>query len=104
MYGLCVCSEFSDIFDLDHFKNVLGNDVRIVSSLPSTHVMTRPVEEKRTPLHASPEWIRSFHQKGEKKFKSRKVLEFLPLEKFKSNLKNGMQEKDGDHNIFLVRP
>ncbi|KAI3448932.1 hypothetical protein Pfo_005597 [Paulownia fortunei] len=52
-------SEFADIFDLDHFKNVLANDVRIVSSLPSTHLMTRPVEEKRTPLHASPEWIRS---------------------------------------------
>lgn len=53
------CSEFSDIFDLDHFKNVLANDVRIVNSLPSTHLMTRPVEEKRTPLHASPEWIRT---------------------------------------------
>ncbi|KAI3444955.1 hypothetical protein Pfo_001620 [Paulownia fortunei] len=52
-------SEFSDIFDLDHFKNVLANDVRIVSSLPSTHLMTRPVEEKRTPLHVSPQWIRS---------------------------------------------
>lgn len=54
-------SEFSDIFDLDHFKEVLADDVRIVSSLPSTHVMTRPVEEKRTPLHASPEWIRSHY-------------------------------------------
>ncbi|KAL0411299.1 UNVERIFIED_CONTAM: O-fucosyltransferase 20 [Sesamum latifolium] len=52
-------SEFADIFDLEHFKNVLANDVRIVSSLPSTHLMTRPVEEKRTPLHVSPEWIRS---------------------------------------------
>ncbi|XP_047957062.1 O-fucosyltransferase 20-like [Salvia hispanica] len=52
-------SEFSDIFDLDHFKSVLGGDVRIVNSLPSTHLMTRPVEEKTTPLHASPEWIRS---------------------------------------------
>lgn len=52
-------SEFSDIFDLDHFKNVLANDVRIVNSLPSTHLMTRPVEEKRTPLHVSPEWIRT---------------------------------------------
>lgn len=56
-------SEFSDIFDLDHFKNVLANDVRIVSSLPSTHLMTRPVEEKRTPLHASSEWIRSHYHK-----------------------------------------
>ncbi|KAK4476411.1 hypothetical protein RD792_015562 [Penstemon davidsonii] len=56
-------SEFSDIFDLDNFKNVLANDIRIVSSLPSTHVMTRPVEEKRTPLHVSPQWIRSRYLK-----------------------------------------
>ncbi|KAL8500725.1 hypothetical protein ACS0TY_020345 [Phlomoides rotata] len=56
-------SEFSDIFDLEHFKNVLANDVRIVSLLPSTHLMTRPVEEKTTPLHVSPEWIRSRYLK-----------------------------------------
>ncbi|KAL5983311.1 O-fucosyltransferase 20 [Asimina triloba] len=52
-------SEFSDIFDLEHFKGTLENDVHIVSSLPSTHLMSRPVEEKRTPLHVSPRWIRS---------------------------------------------
>ncbi|XP_020697304.1 O-fucosyltransferase 20 isoform X1 [Dendrobium catenatum] len=52
-------SEFSDIFDLDHLKKALADDVRVVSSLPSTHLMTRPVEEKRTPLHVSPQWIRS---------------------------------------------
>ncbi|KAK8639884.1 hypothetical protein V6N13_138250 [Hibiscus sabdariffa] len=56
-------SEFSDIFDLAHFKNVLADDVRILSSLPSTHVMTRPVEERRTPLHVSPNWIRSRYLK-----------------------------------------
>ncbi|KAF3451149.1 hypothetical protein FNV43_RR07240 [Rhamnella rubrinervis] len=56
-------SEFSDIFDLENFKKVLAHDVHIVSSLPSTHVMTRPVEEKRTPLHASPNWIRSRYLK-----------------------------------------
>ncbi|KAI6675828.1 hypothetical protein NL676_036624 [Syzygium grande] len=56
-------SEFSDIFDLDHFKRVLADDVHIVSSLPSTHIMTRPVEEKRTPLHVSPGWIRSRYLK-----------------------------------------
>ncbi|KAG2326099.1 hypothetical protein Bca52824_008827 [Brassica carinata] len=56
-------SEFADIFDLEHFKNVLADDVHIVSSLPSTHVMTRPVEEKRTPLHASPQWIRAHYLK-----------------------------------------
>lgn len=53
------CSEFSDIFDLEHFKNVLADDVHIVSSLPSTHLMTRPVEEKSPPHHVSPSWIRS---------------------------------------------
>ncbi|CAA0820722.1 O-fucosyltransferase family protein [Striga hermonthica] len=56
-------SEFIDIFDLDHFKSVLSDDVRIVSSLPSTHLMTRPVEEKRTPLHASANWIRSHYSR-----------------------------------------
>ncbi|KAG1327193.1 O-fucosyltransferase 20 [Cocos nucifera] len=56
-------SEFSDIFDLEHFKRVLAGDVRVVSSLPSTHIMTRPVEEKRTPLHVSPRWIRSRYLK-----------------------------------------
>ncbi|XP_030439579.1 O-fucosyltransferase 20-like [Syzygium oleosum] len=56
-------SEFSDIFDLDHFKRILADDVHIVSSLPSTHIMTRPVEEKRTPLHVSPGWIRSRYLK-----------------------------------------
>ncbi|EEF41735.1 O-fucosyltransferase 20 [Ricinus communis] len=56
-------SEFSDIFDLEYFKRVLANDVRIVSSLPSTHIMTRPVEEKRTPLHVSPQWIRARYLK-----------------------------------------
>lgn len=56
-------SEFSDIFDMEHFKRVLANDVRIVSSLPSTHLMSRPVEEKRTPLHVSPQWIRARYLK-----------------------------------------
>lgn len=56
-------SEFSDIFDMEHFKSVLADDVRVVSSLPSTHLMTRPVEEKRTPLHVSPRWIRQRYQR-----------------------------------------
>ncbi|EPS73933.1 hypothetical protein M569_00823, partial [Genlisea aurea] len=56
-------SEFSDVFDLGHFKGTLADDVRIVSSLPSTHLMTRPVEEKRIPIRASPEWIASRYLK-----------------------------------------
>ncbi|GKA65345.1 O-fucosyltransferase 20-like protein [Tanacetum coccineum] len=52
-------SEFSDIFDVEHFKEALADDVRIISSLPSNHLMSRPVEEKHTPLHVSPNWIRA---------------------------------------------
>ncbi|XP_061356889.1 O-fucosyltransferase 20 isoform X2 [Gastrolobium bilobum] len=55
-------SEFADIFDLEHFKNVLANDVRVVSALPSTHLMTRPVEGS-PPLHVTPSWIRSRYLK-----------------------------------------
>ncbi|KZV47228.1 hypothetical protein F511_07651 [Dorcoceras hygrometricum] len=54
-------SEFSDIFDLDHFKSVLANDVRIVSSLPSTHLMMH-VEGEGTPRHLSVQWIRSSYR------------------------------------------
>lgn len=57
------CSEFSDIFDAEHFKETLKDDVRIVSSLPSTHIMFRPTEEKNTPLDASPRWLRAHYAK-----------------------------------------
>ncbi|KAI3745581.1 hypothetical protein L6452_07981 [Arctium lappa] len=60
-------SEFSDIFDVDHFKEALADDVRIISSLPSNHLMSRPVEEKHTPLHVSPQWIRSRYLKRMKR-------------------------------------
>ncbi|RZB89958.1 O-fucosyltransferase 20 isoform B [Glycine soja] len=53
-------SEFADIFDLEHFKSVLADDVRVVSALPSTHLMTRPVEGSPIP-HATPSWIRSHY-------------------------------------------
>nr|XP_023927626.1 O-fucosyltransferase 20 [Quercus suber] len=53
-------SEFSDIFDLEHFKRVLTDDVRIVSALPSTHLMTKPVESSPLP-HATPQWIRGHY-------------------------------------------
>jgi len=58
--GFPFCSEFADIFDLEHFKSVLADDVRVVSSLPSTHLMTRPVEGSPPP-HATPSWIRSHY-------------------------------------------
>nr|XP_043624362.1 O-fucosyltransferase 20-like [Erigeron canadensis] len=56
-------SEFGDIFDVEYFKEALADDVRIISSLPSNHLMSRPVEEKHTPLHVSPQWIRARYLK-----------------------------------------
>ncbi|CAA7407985.1 unnamed protein product [Spirodela intermedia] len=56
-------SEFGDIFDLEHFKRVLANDVRVVSSLPTTHLTRRPVEQLPTPPRVSDRWIRSKYLK-----------------------------------------
>ncbi|CAK9148776.1 unnamed protein product, partial [Ilex paraguariensis] len=50
-------SEFFDIFDLDHFKEVLANDVRVVSSLPSTHLMTM-TRGKCPPWSSCGMWLR----------------------------------------------
>ncbi|KAK4253660.1 hypothetical protein QN277_010307 [Acacia crassicarpa] len=56
-------SEFADIFDLEHFKSVLANDVRVVSALPSSHLTTKPVEGS-PPLHVTPRWIRArYHRR-----------------------------------------
>lgn len=57
------CSEFGDIFDVEHFRETLRDDVRIVSSVPSTHIMFRPLEEKETPLNASPRWLRAHYRR-----------------------------------------
>ncbi|XP_059644202.1 O-fucosyltransferase 37 [Cornus florida] len=52
-------SEFSDIFDVEHFKKTLQADVRVVSSLPSTHLVSRQSIETQIPFHAPPFWIRA---------------------------------------------
>ncbi|KAJ4821864.1 hypothetical protein Tsubulata_038437 [Turnera subulata] len=52
-------SEFSDLFDLKHFKRTLRADVRIVSSLPSTHLMSRQIVENQIPHDVSPLWIQT---------------------------------------------
>ncbi|KAI3847309.1 hypothetical protein MKW98_022442 [Papaver atlanticum] len=52
-------SEFSDIFDVEHFKRTLQADVRVVSSLPSTHIIARQLPEAKIPHGVSPVWIRS---------------------------------------------
>ncbi|CAL5444466.1 unnamed protein product [Camellia sinensis] len=52
-------SEFSDIFDVEHFKKTLQADVRVVSSLPSTHLVSRQTVETQIPYHVPPLWIRA---------------------------------------------
>lgn len=52
-------SEFSDIFNVKHFKRTLEADVRIVSSLPSTHLKSRQSIENQLPYNISPFWIRA---------------------------------------------
>ncbi|CAK9170977.1 unnamed protein product, partial [Ilex paraguariensis] len=52
-------SEFSDIFDVEHFKKTLQADVRLVSSLPSTHLVSRQSIETQIPFHVPPLWIRA---------------------------------------------
>ncbi|PIA41055.1 hypothetical protein AQUCO_02300086v1 [Aquilegia coerulea] len=52
-------SEFSEIFDAEHFKRTLQADVRIVSSLPSTHLVPKQSVERKIPHDISPGWIRA---------------------------------------------
>ncbi|CAM6032877.1 unnamed protein product [Sphagnum compactum] len=54
-------SEFGDIFDVEHFKETLKDNVRVVSALPSTLLMYKPTEEKNMPLNASPHWLRTHY-------------------------------------------
>ncbi|KAJ0234044.1 O-fucosyltransferase 24 [Hirschfeldia incana] len=56
-------SEFSDIFDLERFKSVLADDVKIVSLLPANKIMSRPTEDGGMAFNASPQWIRSHYLK-----------------------------------------
>ncbi|XP_061988237.1 O-fucosyltransferase 37 [Rosa rugosa] len=50
-------SEFSDIFDVAHFKRTLQADVRVVSNLPSTHLMSRQTIMNKIPHDVTPQWI-----------------------------------------------
>ncbi|XP_038685796.1 O-fucosyltransferase 37 [Tripterygium wilfordii] len=52
-------SEFGEIFDVEQFKRTLQADVRVVSSLPSTHLMSRQSIENQIPYDVSPLWIRT---------------------------------------------
>ncbi|KVI06172.1 GDP-fucose protein O-fucosyltransferase, partial [Cynara cardunculus var. scolymus] len=52
-------SEFSEIFDVEHFKKILKADIRVVSSLPSTHLVSWQLLENQIPHNVPPFWIRA---------------------------------------------
>ncbi|KAL8217510.1 hypothetical protein R6Q57_020883 [Mikania cordata] len=52
-------SEFSEIFDVEHFRKTLKADIRIVSSLPSTHSVSWHSLENQIPYNVPPFWIRA---------------------------------------------
>lgn len=52
-------SEFSDIFDVEHFKKTLQDDVRVVSSLPFTHLMNKHSIINQIPFNVSPRLLRA---------------------------------------------
>lgn len=62
---MLICSSFEDIFDVDHFMNVLKNDISIVRELPDEYTWStreyyasaiRSTRVKNAPLHASANW------------------------------------------------
>ncbi|KAF9595378.1 hypothetical protein IFM89_000296 [Coptis chinensis] len=83
-------SEFSDIFDAEHFKRTLQADVRIVSSLPSTHLVPRQSIEGKIPHDVTPQWI---HTKFFKQLNEEGVLVLKGLDsKLSKNLPSDLQK------------
>jgi hypothetical protein len=62
---LCLCSSFEDIFDVDHFIDVLRDEVSIVKELPGEYSWStreyyatgiRATRIKTAPVHATADW------------------------------------------------
>ncbi|KAM0060070.1 putative GDP-fucose protein O-fucosyltransferase [Helianthus debilis subsp. tardiflorus] len=52
-------SEFSEIFDVEHFRKTLKADIRVASSLPSTRLVSWQSLENQIPHNVPPFWIRA---------------------------------------------
>ncbi|MQM10358.1 hypothetical protein Taro_043251 [Colocasia esculenta] len=52
-------SEFSDIFDERRFKRTLADDVKVISTLPSSHLGKRPAKGVPMPFGAGEAWVRA---------------------------------------------
>ncbi|WOL16529.1 hypothetical protein Cni_G25316 [Canna indica] len=65
-------SEFKDIFDVEHFKEILKEDISIVNSLPNTYSKTKPL------LRAPISWSKaSYFRSLANTLSKRKVAEFI---------------------------
>ncbi|KAL4584805.1 hypothetical protein LXL04_009415 [Taraxacum kok-saghyz] len=51
--------EFSEIFDVEYFRKTLKADIRVVSSLPTTHLVSWQSLENQIPHNVQPFWIRA---------------------------------------------
>ena len=49
-------SEFSDVFDVAHFKAVLRHDIPIISTLPPRH-MRRQFKQVTPPVSSPTQWF-----------------------------------------------
>ncbi|GER31978.1 O-fucosyltransferase family protein [Striga asiatica] len=98
-------SEFSDIFDLEHFKRTLQSDVRIVSSLPATHLVTQQSIVNQMPPQVSPTWLRAkfLHQLNEEGLLILKGIEYRLSRNLPSDLQK-LRCKVAFHALRFTSP
>ncbi|XP_022729664.1 uncharacterized protein At1g04910-like [Durio zibethinus] len=98
-------SEFPDIYDVEHLKKTLQADVRVVSSLPSTHLVAKQTIVTRIPYNVPPLWIRA---KFFKQLSQEGVLVLKGLDsKLSKNLPPDLQKlrcKVAFHALRFARP
>ncbi|PPD76687.1 hypothetical protein GOBAR_DD26391 [Gossypium barbadense] len=98
-------SEFPDIFDVEHFKKTLRADVRVVSSLPSSHLVAKQTIVTQIPYGVSPFWIRA---KFFKQLNQEGVLVLKGLDsKLSKNLPSDLQKlrcKVAFHALRFSKP
>ncbi|XVF08736.1 hypothetical protein REPUB_Repub07fG0028800 [Reevesia pubescens] len=98
-------SEFSDIYDVEHFKKTLRADVRVVSSLPSSYLLGKQTIVTQIPYNVSPLWVRAkfFKQLNQEGFLILKGLD----SKLSKNLPPDLQKlrcKVAFHALRFSRP
>ncbi|XWS60294.1 hypothetical protein CRYUN_Cryun07bG0024000 [Craigia yunnanensis] len=98
-------SEFSDIYDVEHFKKTLRADVRVVCSLPFTHLKAKRIIATQIHYNVSPLWMRA---KFFKQLNQERVLVLNGFDsKLSKNLPPDLQKlrcKVAFHALRFARP